>query len=130
MKDKPLILVVDDDPNFLEIMSVKLDSLGYETETAESAGEAIGDAERLMPDLTLMDINMPGGTGTNTALVIKQNPKTKDLKIAFLTNLKEPWPVVGSRNRKIAEELGMQDFLEKTESLDELAQKIKNILAR
>ena len=92
MRDKPLILLVDDEAAFQEILSTKLNASGFETATANNEKEALAKAESLMPDLILMDINMPGASGTDAALAIKQNEKTKGLKIAFLTNAVEPWP--------------------------------------
>src|SRR3989344_5159711 len=91
MKNQPLILVVDDEKNFLEIVSAKLVAAAFRVETAMSQVEAVMKAENLVPDLILMDINMPGATGTDTALALKQNSKTKNTRIVFLSNLKEPW---------------------------------------
>lgn len=130
MREKPLILIVDDERSFLEIMSEKLTASGFETAQAENGAQGIAQAEQLMPDLILMDIKMPDMTGTNAALAIKQNPKTKKLKIAFLTNLKEPWPAIAGEREKVAEELGMENFLEKTDDLNSIVAKVRAILAR
>ncbi len=128
MRTKPLILIVDDENNFLEIMTAKLKATGFDTATAKNGKEAMKIASELLPDLILMDIHMPGETGTDVALAIKQDSNTKNLKIAFLTNLKEPWPAVAGDREKVAQELGMEDFLEKTEDLNVLVQKIQALL--
>ncbi len=128
MREKPLILIVDDEKNLLEIMSVKLAASGFEPVTAYNAAEAIDAAGKIKPDLILMDINMPGQTGTDAALAIKQNPETKDMKIAFLSNLKDPWPAVASDRAKIAQALGMEEYIDKTEDLDLTVKKIRRIL--
>ena len=130
MREKPLILLVDDEESFLEIMSAKLDASGYDTARAHSEAEALIEVERLMPDMVLMDIHVPGPTATDAALAIKQNPKTRNMKIAFFTSLRDPWPAIQGDKQKISSELGMQDFIEKTENLDTVVEKIKNILAR
>ena len=128
---KPLVLIVDDEGSFLEIMSIKLKAAGYDTATARNAEEGIKQTEKLMPNLVLMDIHMPPGpTGTDAALTIKQNPKTKDTKIAFLTSLKDPWPSLTGPNLEVSKELGMDDFIEKTEDLNKAVEKVKEILAR
>lgn len=129
MRTRPLVLIVDDEENFLEIMSTRLNAAGFETVLARNEKEAVAQAEKLMPDLILMDILMPGATGTDAALAIKQNPATQNIKIAFLTNLREPWPAFGD-HKKVAKELGMEDFLEKTEDPASLVEKIKQILAK
>ena len=128
MRTKPLILIVDDENNFLEIMTAKLKATGFDTATAKNGKEAMKIASEPLPDLILMDIHMPGETGTDVALAIKQDSNTKNLKIAFLTNLKEPWPAVAGDREKVAQELGMEDFLEKTEDLNVLVQKIQALL--
>ena len=131
MRAKPLILVVDDEEDFRDIFSTKLKTVGYDVATAKNEEEAIKKSVELLPDLILMDIFMPGGaTGTDIALNIKQNPATKDLKVAFLTNLREPWPAISGDHRNVSRELGMEDFLEKTADLEETVRKIKEILAR
>ncbi|MFA6354508.1 MAG: response regulator [Candidatus Paceibacterota bacterium] len=129
MREKPLILVVDDEENFREIFSAKLESAGFDVQTAKNEAEAVKKSKELLPDLILMDIYMPPGpTGTDVALNIKQNPETKDLKVAFLTNLKEPWPALSGDHKKISMELGMEDFLEKTDNLENIVTKVKAIL--
>ena len=129
-RNKPLILIVDDEENFREIFSAKLQAAGYDTDAAKNEAEALQKSKQL-PDLILMDIFIPPGpTGTDIALNIKQNPETKDLKIAFLTNLKDPWPAVAGDHKGISKELGMEDFIEKTADLAEVAAKVKEILSR
>ncbi len=131
MGSKPLILIVDDEPNFLEIFGTKLRASGYEVATAVNEEEALAQAEKNKPHLILMDIRMPGATGTDAALAIKQNPKIKDIPIAFLTSQKKPWPGFASaENEAVARELGMAAFLEKTDDLDVLLAKIKELLNR
>lgn len=129
MREKPLILLVDDDPDFLEIVSTKLRASGFDVALAHNEKEAIRESLKL-PDLILMDIHMPGGSGTDAALAIKQNSATKDIKIAFLTSMQEPWPAMTGDNKKISEELGMQDFLNKTDDLDVLVDQVQGLLNR
>lgn len=130
MREKPLILVVDDEENFLEIMTAKLSASGFDTAVGHNEAEGIAQAEKLMPDMILMDIRMPGASGTDTALAIKQNSKTKGIKIAFLTSLTDPWPAVNADASKITKELGMEDYIEKSDDLDLIVKKVKEILAR
>ncbi len=130
MRERPLILVVDDEESFREIMSLKLSMSGFDAATASNEKEALAQSEKLMPDLILMDIHMPDATGTDAALAIKQNPKTKGLRIAFLTSIKDPWPGVDADHTKLSKTLGMEDFLEKTDDLDETVKKVREILAR
>lgn len=130
MREKPLLLIVDDEKDFLEIMTAKFQSAGFEVAVARNGAEAVKSAKELLPDLVLMDIHMPNETGTDVALTIKQDPATKNMKIAFLTSLKDPWPAMTGEREKIARELGMDDFLEKGEDLETLVRKVQEILGR
>ncbi|MEK7507525.1 MAG: response regulator [Patescibacteria group bacterium] len=130
MREKPLVLVVDDDENFLEIIAAKLSASGFDTAIGHNEEEGIAQAQKLMPDMILMDIRMPGASGTDAALAIKQNPKTRGIKIAFLTNLADPWPTVSADILNIAKDLGMEDYIEKSEDLDVIIQKVREVLSR
>lgn len=130
MRERPLVLIVDDEDSFLETMSTKLALAGFDVAVAHNGLGGVNKAENLMPDLVLMDIRMPGMTGIDAALVIKQSPKTKDVKIAFLTNMKNPWPTVSVEQRKLSKALGMEDYIEKTEDLDIIAKKVKELISK
>lgn len=130
MREKPLILVVDDEPDLLEIMTLKLTASGFDTAVASNAKEAVDTARKVHPDLILMDIHMPGESGTDAALEIKQDPEMKDIKIAFLSNLKDPWPQTSAPRDNLAKAIGMEDFIDKTEDLNITVAKVKEILAR
>jgi len=130
MSNSPLILVVDDEEKFLEIAKTRLAAAGYRVATAINGRAAIQEAEKILPDLVLMDINLGGGpTGTDTALEMKQHPSLKNIKIAFLSSLKRPWPAFSTEERQsLSRELGMEDFLDKGEDLDQLAEKVAMLL--
>jgi CheY-like chemotaxis protein len=130
MREKPLILVVDDEQDLREIMSLKLAASGFDAIVAADAKEAVAAAKSAHPDLILMDINMPGESGTDAAIEIKQFPETKAIKIAFHSNLKDPWPRTTPARNDLAKSLGMEDFIDKTEDLDLTVQKVKEILSR
>ncbi len=130
MREKPLILLVDDEANFLEIISTKLGAAGFEVVAAHNADQAIAAARKIMPDLILMDVMMPGETGTDAAVAIKQDPAMKDIKIAFLSNMKDPWPRTATPRDELAKVLGAEEFIDKSGDLDTIATRVKEILAR
>lgn len=129
MREKPLILVVDDEPDLLEISKAKLNAAGFDVETAIDAETSFVKARKLKPDLVLMDIRMPGINGTEALLDFKNDPELKDIHVAFLTNLVVPWPGVATDNEKFAKELGAVTFFDKTKDFDNLAELTKKILA-
>jgi CheY-like chemotaxis protein len=130
MREKPLILVVDDEAALLEVMSTKLTASGFDTVVAYNAHEAYDAAKKVHPDLILMDIHMPGMSGTDAALQIKQDPETKDIKIAFLSSLNDPWPSTSVDRNTLSKAIGMEDFLDKTDDLNTTVAKVREILAR
>ena len=118
------ILIVDDDPLISRMYQKKLSQDGYGVETAENGEAAINSVGKQMPDLILLDVMMPKMNGVETLKAIKSDPRTKHLKVIFLTNL-------GDKPEDIenAKKLGALDYLVKSQiSLKELSEKVKEIL--
>ena len=128
MSGQPLILVVDDDPNFLEIFSVKLSSEGYRVEIADSAENGIQKIKELKPDLVLMDVNMPRMDGAAAVLKLRDDPDTRNINLAFLTSLGDPRLDIQQSDIKAAESFGTRGYLKKTDDLDKLVEQIKALL--
>lgn len=87
MDNKKKILIVDDEPDVLTLLGERLAKAGYEVIKASSGKEAIVMADKNIPDLIILDIAMPGLDGSETATMLRQAPKTKDIPILFLTCL-------------------------------------------
>lgn len=103
MRDHPLVLLIDDEDDFLEIASVKLQGEGFDTVMTHSVPEALAKAEELQPDLVLSDIYMPPGpSGWEFALAARRNPKLQSIKLAFFTSLRDPMIELGEMERKMA----------------------------
>jgi CheY-like chemotaxis protein len=130
MAEQKLILIVDDEVAFREIFSTKLSADGFRVETAENGQIGIEKAKALKPDLILMDVKMPVMDGATALLKLRDDPETKNIKVAFLSNLKDPWPQTAPSRNDLAKSLGMEDFIDKTEDLDLTVLKVKEILAR
>ena len=128
MRDKPLILVVDDEPDLLEISSARLKASGYDVITAIDAETAYSKARKEHPDLVLLDIRMPGINGTEALLDFRNSADLKDTPVAFLTNLTVPWPGVGADNDKFAKELGAITLLDKSKDLERLPEIVEKLL--
>jgi len=82
-----LILIVDDNPTNLDVISEALSSAGYKIAIATSGERAIHQVERRPPDLILLDVMMPGIDGFETCKRLKSNVKTCDIPIIFMTAL-------------------------------------------
>jgi two-component system alkaline phosphatase synthesis response regulator PhoP len=85
------ILLVDDDPDILEMISYNLEKEGYEIETAQNGREAIDTALRFNPDLVILDVMMPEMDGMEACRELREKPQFRDLKIAFLTARNEDY---------------------------------------
>jgi CheY-like chemotaxis protein len=79
------ILVVDDDPEIVSMLSTRLSKRGYKISTAADGHRALELAKREKPDLILLDVMMPGKSGWEVARALKQDPVTQDIKIVMVT---------------------------------------------
>jgi CheY-like chemotaxis protein len=129
MKNPPLILIADDDADFKEIISAKLLASGFQIAEASDGAEAITKAKSLIPDLVIMDIQMPNVNGTEAVLELKNTPATKDVKIIFFSSLIYPWPGVKADNPQFAQELGAVTFLRKNDDLEKIVATVKGLLS-
>jgi len=129
MDDLPLILVVDDEADFREILSVKLASVGFHVETAENGQEGIEKAKRLKPKLVLMDVKMPVMDGAMAALVLREDPETRAIKVVFLTSLGDPRLDMEDIDRKFSAMAGAVQYIKKTDNLENIAEQVKQFAA-
>jgi CheY-like chemotaxis protein len=83
------ILVVDDDPEIVAMLSTRLGARGYKVSTASDGKSAIELAKRERPDLVLLDVMMPGKSGWEVARALKQDPVTQSIKIVMVTAIGE-----------------------------------------
>ena len=90
MEGKPKqILIADDEPDILEIVSYNLGKEGYEIYTAKDGNEAIERAKLLHPDLIILDIMMPKKTGVEVCQILRSQPFFQDTLIIFLTAMND-----------------------------------------
>src|SRR5215468_435 len=83
------ILVVDDDPEIVSMLSTRLSARGYKVSTASDGHRAIELAKRERPDIVLLDVMMPGKSGWEVARALKQDPVTQAIKIVMVTAIGE-----------------------------------------
>ena len=79
------IMVVDDEPDIVYLVSKMLEREGYDVFSADSGEEAVEKLKTERPDLILMDVMMPGMNGWETSKKIKANPELSKIPIAMLT---------------------------------------------
>lgn len=82
---KPLILIVDDNPENIRVLGAALKSTEYNLTVAMNGQSAINTIDKDVPSLILLDVMMPDMTGFQVCEKLKSNPKTKDIEIIFVT---------------------------------------------
>lgn len=80
------VVAVDDEPHIRRVVELKLQSAGFEVQTATNAADGIALAERVLPDLVISDFRMPGGlTGVDLIKALRRSPGTRETPIILLT---------------------------------------------
>lgn len=125
MREKPLILIVDDEQDIREIIKIKLSASGFEVIEGSTGVEAVQKAKELKPDLIILDVVMPEMDGVTALMKMKEDPETKDIKVVLFTGKGDPRPDITSVNQKFAQESGAVDFVRKEIDLNELVVKLK-----
>ncbi|OGY99491.1 MAG: hypothetical protein A2945_01375 [Candidatus Liptonbacteria bacterium RIFCSPLOWO2_01_FULL_52_25] len=129
MREKPLILVADDDKDYREAVALKFKNAGFDTVIARDGNEARQKAKETKPDFAILDINMPPGpNGIEVALELKESPETSNSRVIFLSGLEDPWPAFKGSKQEVSKELGMEDFFVKTKDLTDLVTRVQAIV--
>ena len=118
------ILLVDDEPDILEILSYNLSAEGYQISTASNGIEAVKKAKKHLPHLIIMDVMMPEMDGIEACEKIRMLPQLKDTIITFLTARGEDYSQVAGF------EAGADDYITKPIKPKVLISKIKSLLRR
>ena len=116
------ILVVDDDPEIVSMLSTRLTKRGYNVSTAADGHRALELAKRERPDVVLLDVMMPGKSGWEVARALKQDPVTQGIKIVMVTAIGE------SVNELTSPLYGADAHLDKPFEFEKLEKIIANLL--
>ena len=123
--ERPLILIVDDDTDWSDVLAVSLKKLGYRThvvpDTAEGQDWLMNSGDR--PKLVILDIMMPNGNGLDMCRWIRSKKEFEKLPIIINSGIKD------EETAELALELGAVDFLHKPVNLENLKHKIERLLA-
>lgn len=121
---KMKILVVDDEPEALEIIEFNLKQAGFEVLKAGDGAEALAKARTLMPNLIVLDLMLPEIDGLEVCKMIRRDASTQLIPIVMVT------AKAAEIDRVLGLELGADDYVTKPFSPRELVLRIKNILSR
>ncbi|TAK97002.1 MAG: response regulator transcription factor [Verrucomicrobia bacterium] len=122
MKQK--ILIVDDEPETVELVEFNLKQAGYDVATATDGEEALVKAKAQLPALVVLDLMLPEIDGMEVCKLLRRDPNTAGVPIIMLT------AKAGEIDRVLGLELGADDYLTKPFSPRELVLRVKKILER
>jgi two-component system KDP operon response regulator KdpE len=115
------VLVVDDEPQILRALQMKLSSEGYDVETAETAAAALAAAAAQVPEAVILDVLLPDGSGTDVCRELRAWSAAPVLMLS----------AVGDEAEKIAAlDAGADDYVTKPFSVDELLARLRAALRR
>jgi len=121
---KPKILVVDDEPDALELIEYNLKAAGYGVTTAADGEEALKKARTAHPSLVILDLMLPEVDGLEVCKTLRREPATATIPIIMLT------AKAGEIDRVLGLELGADDYVTKPFSPRELVLRVKALLRR
>ena len=123
-KAKASLLVADDDPEILTLLSLRLKQRGYEVFEAIDGEKALEEARERHPDLVILDVMMPQKNGWEVARELKHDERTKHIGIIVLT-------AIGEKMNEITSPLyGADEYIDKPFEFDKLEQAIERVLER
>jgi len=118
---KPLVLVVDDEPQILRALQTSLRGAGYEVTSATTAEQALAAAAMRPPDAVILDLVLPDGRGTDVCRELRTWSSAPVLVLS----------VVGDEAEKVqALDAGADDYVEKPFGIDELLARLRALLRR
>ncbi|MCB9190985.1 MAG: response regulator transcription factor [Flavobacteriales bacterium] len=124
MKENPTILIVDDEEDILEFLEYNLKKEEFDVYTASSGRKAIDIAQKVNPDLIILDVMMPDLDGIETCKELRDIPTLKNTLIAFLTARNEDYSQIAGFDA------GADDYINKPIKPRVLISRIKAILRR
>ena len=120
----PTVLLVDDEPAWLELISMALEKESYKVITADSGENALMKMHKKTPDLILSDVRMPFMNGFDLFEKVRNDPKLKSVPYVFMSSLDD------YDAKRVAKELGVDDYVAKPFDTEEVKSIVLNLLTR
>lgn len=118
------ILIVDDEKDWVQMLAMRLKHVGYLIEVAFDAVQAVMQVVQLKPDLILLDIMLPAGSGLEVLKNIRSRAKTFSIPVIILTAKGD------KETKEAAEKLGISGYFVKPVDMNELLEKLKEVLTK
>src|SRR5512137_2374713 len=121
---KPVILVADDDPEILSLLSIRLNRAGYKVLEAADGEQALARVRESYPELIVLDVMMPGKNGWEVAKELRHDARFKNIGIIMLT-------AIGEKINEMTSPLyGADEYIDKPFEFADLEAKITAVLKR
>lgn len=118
------VLVVDDEPDILELISYNLEKEGYSVTTVQTGEDALHSVRTNRPDVIILDLMLPGVDGVDVCRKIKRDPESRSIPVLMLTARTEDSDIVAGL------EVGADDYITKPFSPKVLAARVRTALRR
>jgi CheY-like chemotaxis protein len=130
LMEKGRILIIDDDPDITEAMTVVLENKGYEVSSAADSSEGMDRLKESRPDLIILDVMMrTNQEGFEMSRELKLNPTYKDIPILMLTAVKDKTGIDFKPDAGDQSWLPVEGFLDKPVKPDVLIDKVRTLLS-
>jgi DNA-binding response OmpR family regulator len=119
---KPKVTIVDDDRDTRELLTLALESEGFEVSTAANGLRLITSLQLKRPDVILMDVNMSWIDGFELCKAVKKNEQFRDIPVVFVSGRGEP------EDKRRGREAGAADYFVKPLDLNALIKRLREII--
>ena len=123
-RERPLVLIADDDEDILELVAYRLGRAGYDVVTASDGEGALGSARDRRPQLAVLDVMMPKLDGYDVTRALRADPATEELPVILLTARVQEGDVARGLDA------GADDYLKKPFNPQELRARVQAVLGR
>lgn len=129
MADPAKILLVDDDPDFVEATKIVLESAPYDVAVAYNGDEALKKVGEFNPDLIILDIIMPEQDGFKVCEALKSDPELSKIPVIMLTSLSQR---MGETAFSVTDGMMLEadDYVDKPVTPDDLLKRVEKFLER
>jgi DNA-binding response OmpR family regulator len=122
LRERPLVLVADDEEDIRVLVAMRLEQAGYEVAEALDGDQALRLAEELGPDLAVLDVMMPGLDGYQVAEGMQTSDRTRDIPVIMLTAM------AGEEDAMRGFEVGAAEYMTKPFNLQRLTSRVQSVL--
>ena len=121
---KQTVLIIEDEPDLQEILTYNLESIGYVVHVFDHGTRGLEAVQRLVPDIILLDVMLPGMDGLEICRHLRSNNSTKRIPIVMLTAKSE------EVDQLVGFQMGADDYVTKPFKMRVLIERIKSLLRR